>query len=116
MTRRFLPHRRFLLRLIAASAALVSACGIQPPREEIPPPVIFVHGNGDSAALWLTTVWRFESNGWPRERLFALDAEVERVRRLTGAPKVALVGNSRGGNAIRNYIRNGGGAKTVSPA
>ncbi len=144
MNRRFLPHRRFLLRLIAASGALVSACGIQPPRDEAPPPIIFVHGNGDSAALWLTTLWRFESNGWPRERLFALDAayplarvedtkphdgrsstaehmaqlaaEVERVRKLTGAPKVALVGNSRGGNAIRNYIRNGGGAKSVSHA
>src|SRR5437870_3680130 len=92
-------------------------------------PIARARSTSDSAALWLTTVWRFESNGWPRERLFALDAayprardddakpqegrtgsaehmaqlaaEVERVRRLTGAPKVALVGNSRGGNAIR---------------
>ena len=118
---------------IAACAALVAACTSAPPRDEVPPPVIFLHGNGDSAALWMTTVWRFESNGWPRERLFALDlayplarsddakpqegrsstaehmaqlaAEVERARKLTGASKVALVGNSRGGNAIRNYIR-----------
>jgi triacylglycerol lipase len=29
---------------------------------------------------------------------------------------VLLVGNSRGGNAIRDYIRNGGGAQTVSHA
>jgi triacylglycerol lipase len=144
MNRRHFPQRRLILWLIAACAALVAACSSSPPRHDALPPVIFVHGNGDTAALWLATVWRFESNGWPRERLFALDAahplarsedsksqegrtgtaehmaqlaaEVERVRQLTGAPKVALVGNSRGGNAIRNYIRNGGGAQTVSHA
>jgi pimeloyl-ACP methyl ester carboxylesterase len=144
--RRFFQHRRFFRRFIAASACvLIAACTGAPKQEDTPPPpVIFVHGNGDSAALWLTTLWRFESNGWPRERLFALDAayplaraddakpqegrtgsaehmaqlaaEVERVRKLTGAPRVALVGNSRGGYAIRNYIRNGGGATTISHA
>jgi triacylglycerol lipase len=29
---------------------------------------------------------------------------------------VVLIGNSRGGNAIRNYIQNGGGAGAVSHA
>ena len=32
------------------------------------------------------------------------------MKRRTGASRVALVGNSRGGNSIRNYIKNGGGA------
>ena len=32
-----------------------------------------MHGNGDTAGLWLTTLWRFESNGWPRARLHAVD-------------------------------------------
>jgi len=124
-------------------AVLLAGCAGDAPR--LPhPPIIFVHGNGDTAALWHAAAWRFESNGWPRERLFALDmpyplardddskpqegrssaaesmqqlaAEVERVRKLTGAEKVVLFGNSRGGNAIRNYIRNGGGAATVSHA
>ena len=108
------------------------------------PPIVFVHGNGDSAALWQTTLWRFESNGWPRERLFALHqpyplardddsreqpgrnssaahmaflkAEVEKVLAQTGATQVVLMGNSRGGYAIRNYIQNGGGDKVVSHA
>ena len=103
------------------------------------PPIIFVHGNGDSSALWLTTVWRFESQGWPRDRLVALDfpypnardddtvpqpgrsgtdeqraylaARVDDVLARTGAPRVVLVGNSRGGYAIRNYLKNGGVAK-----
>lgn len=109
-----------------------------------PPPIVFVHGNGDTAALWTTTLWRFESNGWPRERLHAVDfayplarsddgkpqegrsssteqmqqlaAAVDALRRATGADRVVLVGNSRGGIAIRNYIQNGGGGKTVSHA
>jgi pimeloyl-ACP methyl ester carboxylesterase len=111
---------------------------------DAPPPIVFVHGNGDTAALWLTTVWRFESNGWPRDRLHALDLplplardddavpqpgrsstselarhlqkEVARVSRLHGGAKVVMVGNSRGGLAIRNYIANFGGAALVSHA
>jgi len=108
------------------------------------PPIVFVHGNGDSAALWQTTIWRFESNGWPRERLHAIDlpyplardddaqaqpgrsstAEhmaflrqaVEQVRQASGASRVVLIGSSRGGNAIRNYLQHGGGERTVSHA
>jgi hypothetical protein len=37
------------------------------------PPVLFVHGNGDHAALWITTLWRMESNSVPRDRLAALN-------------------------------------------
>jgi pimeloyl-ACP methyl ester carboxylesterase len=102
------------------------------------PPILFVHGNGDHAALWITTLWRMESNGVPRERMFAInftdplarsDDKVEQPNRSstedqrrelteaikdlkarTGASRVALVGNSRGGYSTRNVIKNGGGA------
>jgi pimeloyl-ACP methyl ester carboxylesterase len=102
------------------------------------PPILFVHGNGDHAALWITTLWRMESNGVPRERMLAInftdplartDDKVEQanrsstedqrrelgeaikeLQRRTGAQRVALVGSSRGGYSIRNYIKNGGGA------
>src|SRR6185437_12859911 len=37
------------------------------------PPILFVHGNGDHAALWVTTLWRMESNGMPRDRMFAIN-------------------------------------------
>lgn len=102
------------------------------------PPILFVHGNGDHAALWVTTLWRMESNGVPRDRMFAInftdplartDDKVEQpnrsstedqrrelgeaikeLKRRTGASRIALVGNSRGGKSIRNYIKNGGGA------
>ena len=54
------------------AAALLAACASKPVDTQ-PPPIVFVHGNGDNASLWMTTFWRFESNGWPRERLHAVD-------------------------------------------
>src|SRR5690242_4574734 len=55
-----------------ASATTAAAPGA-PTATSLPasayPPILFVHGNGDSSALWITTLWRFESNGYPRERL-----------------------------------------------
>ena len=133
------PHsmsrRRLLLAAAAAGAAPLVACATQPGAGDLPP-IVFVAGNGDTAAIWMTTLWRFESNGWPRQRLHAIDmpyplardddakaqpgrsstaehmaylaAEVKNVLAATGASKVALVGNSRGGYAIRNFIANGG--------
>src|SRR5882757_1351249 len=102
------------------------------------PPILFVHGNGDHAALWTTTLWRMESNGISRDRLFAINFTdplartddtvaqpnrsstedqrrelgdaIKELKRRTGAARVALVGNSRGGNPIRNTIKNGGAA------
>ena len=116
----------FRLPAFAETAASVS---------EIPP-MLFVHGNGDHAAVWITTLWRMESNGVSRERMFAINftdplaraddkvAQPDRsstedqrrelseaiaaLKRKTGAARVALVGNSRGGNAIRSYIKHGG--------
>jgi triacylglycerol lipase len=144
-------HRRHLFSLCLV--ALLAACGTTPPTPREPsyevqlastPPIVFVHGNGDSAALWQTTIWRFESNGWPREHLHAINvpyplardddskpqpgrtstaehmaylkAEVDKVLQRTSAKQVVLMANSRGGNAVRNYIQNGGGAATVSHA
>ena len=143
------PSRRSFL-LGSASAGLGALAfgplaGCATPQDlSAVPPVVFVHGNGDTAALWHAAFWRWESNGFHRDRLFAVDFPyplarsvddkpqrlrsstteqrdelgeiVAEVMRRTGAPKVALVGSSRGGNAIRNYIKNAGGAARVSHA
>ncbi len=137
-------RRGLLLALVSSSAWLASCANAPDGTATARPPIVFVHGNGDTAALWTTTLWRFESNGWPRDRLHAIDvpyplardtdgkpqegrtsttehmqylsAEVDKVLKATGASQVVLVGNSRGGNAIRNYIANGGGAAKVSHA
>ena len=37
------------------------------------PPILFVHGNGDHGGLWITTLWRMESNGVPGGRMMALN-------------------------------------------
>lgn len=135
-----------LATLVALFAVAVgaTACAYPIAAEHDRPPIVFVHGNGDSGALWITTLWRFESNGWDRRRLRAIDlrnplarsddarpqthrsssaeqrdqlaAEVDEVRRLTGFDKVVLIGQSRGGLAIRDYLKNGGGAQFVSHA
>jgi hypothetical protein len=89
-----------------------------------------VHGNGDHAALWMTQLWRWESNGWPRDRLLAVSmpdpaardddavpqpgrsSSAEQTERLAafaeafsrrhGGARIALIGNSRGGFPIRD--------------
>ncbi|MBX3618735.1 MAG: alpha/beta fold hydrolase [Rhizobacter sp.] len=131
-------RRTVLLLALSAGLAMLAACAHAPGGQALPP-IVFVHGNGDTAALWHTTLWRFESNGWPRERLHAVDmpyplardndgmsqpgrsstqeqmqylaADVDKVLQATGARQVVLIGNSRGGYAIRNYIAHGGAAK-----
>jgi len=116
----------------------------RPPVADTGPVVIFVHGNGDSSALWINNFWRFEANGFKRNQLLAIDFTYPNARREDAKPeffrssaeeqmkelatfveqalktttrrKVALVGSSRGGNAIRSYLKNGGGAQVVSHA
>ena len=139
LTRRQLIHSA--LASCAASALPWPVYAQQNPVASGEPrtPIIFVHGNGDHAALWITTLWRFESNGYPRERMYAfnftdplaraddtiaengrsstedqlreLTAAIKTVRGRTGASRVALVASSRGGYAVRNSIQNGGAAE-----
>ncbi|MCW8086828.1 hydrolase [Sabulicella glaciei] len=135
-----MPTRRALL---GASLAL-PALRLARAQDVAPPPVLLIHGNGDHAALWMTTLWRFESNGVARDRLLAVNmpdplarandavpqpnrssaaeqterlaAFVRELRARTGAPRVALVGNSRGGYPIRDFVAHAGGAPEVSHA
>ena len=138
--------RRLILKSAGALPLLAGSFGFPAFAQTAPatpapaevPPILFVHGNGDHAALWITTVWRMESNGVPRDRMFAINftdplartddsvpqpnrsstederrelgEAIKELKRRTGASRVALVGNSRGGNPIRSYIKNGGAA------
>lgn len=123
---------------MTAAALSASACASSPSAQDHPP-IVFVHGNGDTAALWTTTLWRFESNGWPRDRLHAihlpypsardddaaiqpgrssttehrefLAGEIDKVLTRTGARQVVLFANSRGGNPVRSYAMKGGAPK-----
>ena len=143
-----LMNRIRLTALTLLSMLATLACGgsstsgtASPSTDASMPPILFVHGNGDYSALWITTLWRFESNGYPRNRLFTIDfpaptarddnsvaqsnrsstddqrqqlaTKVDAVLKATGAPKLALVGQSRGGYPIRNYLKNGSGASKV---
>ena len=145
LSRRTILRGAGALPLLANSfgvAAFAQGSAAAPGASEIPP-ILFVHGNGDHAALWMTTLWRMESNGVPRDRMVAINLAdplarsddskpepnksstedqrralgeaVEALKRGTGASRVALVANSRGGNSVRSYIK-GGGAGDVSHA
>ena len=124
---------------MAAGAALACVGRV---RADDLPPIVFVHGDSDLAATWETVVWRFESNGYPREKLFAisltnpqargddtkeqpdtsstedvrkeLSAFVDAVLAKSGAKKAAFVALSRGSNTTRNYLRHGGADKAIS--
>jgi pimeloyl-ACP methyl ester carboxylesterase len=128
--------RRSLLQGTAALAILMGSRSAD--ADDGPVPIIFVHGDSELAATWETTIWRFESNGYPRDRLFAisftdpeprddngvaqanrssaedelreLTAFVDKVRAETGSDKVAFVALSHGGYVVRNYVANGGAA------
>lgn len=131
------------IALAAILSIAISGCAYGPRVHQELLPIVFVHGHGESSASWQDLVWRFESNGWPRERLFALQqpyplardddakpqpghssnaeqlafvqAEVQRVLTQTGAKQLVLVGQGRGAFAVRNYILSGG-EQTVSHA
>src|SRR5687767_4483560 len=137
-----ISRRRFLGNAAAIAVATNSPwsrafaqISAVPPPAAIPP-IVFAHGNGDHAALWMTTLWRMESNGIEREHLHAINftdplarsddakeqpnrsstedqrnefaSAVAGLKQRTRAARVAAVGNSRGGYAIRNYVAAGG--------
>lgn len=140
LTTLHVTRRQSIIVLTALSTVLAAAANTADPAraQETLLPIVFVHGNRDTAGLWITTLWRFESNGYPRDLLHAIDLrhpqaravdgqpqpgrsssddvmrqlaeEVAAVRQRTRAEKVILVAQSRGGNTVRNYIKNGGGA------
>jgi triacylglycerol lipase len=128
---------RRLIRLVIAVMVLVGVgSGEARMVESGAVPVVFVHGNGDDAAKWIGVIWLWESNGYPKDRLYAirftnpsarsddtkdepsrsstafaeseLSAFVAKVLGETHSSKVALVGSSRGGMTIRNYLEHGG--------
>jgi len=139
LSRRTLLQGIGTLPLAAGSfgfSAFAQAPPAAPSTSEIPP-IVFAHGNGEQAPLWMTTLWRMESNRVPRDRMLAINFTdplgraddtkpepnksstedqrrelgdaVKELKRRTGAPRIALVGNSRGGYPIRSYVKNGGG-------
>src|SRR6185295_11206399 len=131
--------RRHLLQsaLVSIAASRLGASAFA--QGAAPSPIVFAHGDRENAGLWITTFWRFESNGYPGDRLHAinfidpgarsddaveqpdrsssedqlrqLNAAIDAVLARTGAPRIALVGSSRGGYAIRNMIQRGGAAR-----
>jgi hypothetical protein len=126
--------RRFLIGTLALT---LSACGSDdeqtasqatgtgtPDKASLPLdvalPIVFVHGFAGSAQQYESQAIRFAANGYPRERIFALDHDgagvaydtyvaqvdglVDEVRNKLGVDKVYLVGHSRGTLVSSTYL------------
>ena len=134
--------RSCALAAIACALIVAPAAGQEPAAGSSAPPIVFVHGDGEGAGFWTTTIWRFESNGYPADFLFATDidhpaartldtvpeenrsssadaaravaATVERALAATGAARVAIVAHGRGCQTARNYVRNFDGGPKVA--
>jgi triacylglycerol lipase len=134
MTSRITRIARTLVAVLLTCTAVTAASAQTQPNTSVP--IIFVHGNGDDASKWIGIIWLFESNNYPPDKLFSirfthpnarandtleeanrssttdataeLSAFVTRVLIETHSSKVALIGSSRGGMTIRNYLLHGG--------
>jgi triacylglycerol lipase len=123
-----------IVAILLTCTALIASSAETQPNTSVP--IVFVHGNGDDASKWIGIIWLFESNDYPADKLFAvrfshpnarandtveevnrssttdataeLRAFVTRVLIETHSSKVALIGSSRGGLTIRNYLLHGG--------
>ena len=132
MTSRMTRFAYTLVALLLTCTAVIAAQ--TQPNTSVP--IVFVHGNGDDASKWIGIIWLFESNDYPADKLFSvrfshpnartndtveevnrssttdataeLSAFVTRVLIETHSSKVALIGSSRGGMTIRNYLLHGG--------
>lgn len=97
----------------------------------VPDPVVFVHGINGSSANFKVMIDRLVADGWPKERLSAIDfpdpkwgcntenadtlkAHVAKVLAETGAKKIDLVAHSMGSLSSRRFVRDLGGAAIVS--
>lgn len=94
-------------------------------------PVVFVHGINGSSADFAVMIDHLVADGWPRERLFAIDYAdpawgcnvdnastlatfVNAVLTTTGATKVDLVAHSMGNLSSRKFLKDLGGAALVN--
>lgn len=96
-------------------------------------PVVFIHGNGDSAAGWNTQIQRFRDKGYAENELFAITlippqnenhqhyaaqikTFIENILSQKGTKKVNVIAHSLGCTVTRHYIKFMEGDKKVANA
>jgi pimeloyl-ACP methyl ester carboxylesterase len=77
-------------------------------------PIVFVHGYLGSGAQYRSQAQRFTSNGWPIERISAvdytgftaanLDAHIDAVREEFGVDRVLVAAHSLGTRVMADYL------------
>ena len=118
--------RHFRLVLVALWALcvciVVSAASAEakPKQGGEPVPLIFVHGQSGSAQQFESNAMRFDSNGYPHDRIFVyeydtnsssndvaianFDGFIADVKTKTGAAKVDVLAHSRGTSVMHAYL------------
>lgn len=98
---------------------------------DAPDPVLFIHGINGSSAEFDVMRARLAQDGWPADRLFAIDfedpqwgcnvdnaatiaTEVTRILAVTGAPRIDLVAHSMGTLSSRHFVKFLGGLAHVN--
>jgi triacylglycerol lipase len=120
--------RRIPALLTAVLAALVTVPAA-PAAAAARTPVVFVHGYSGSASNWATAQAQFRAAGYSSSELYAYEYNsygdnvtnarglatfIDQVRGRTGAAKVDIVNHSMGGLVSLWYVKQLGGAASVS--
>jgi pimeloyl-ACP methyl ester carboxylesterase len=126
------PTRTRLLRTAAAMLASALMLGGTLATDQVPAeaqqpemlPIVFVHGYLGSGAQYRTQAQRFASNGWPAERISAIDytgftattlnAHIDSVRQRFGVDRVYVAAHSLGTAVMAGYLANAGQAAKVA--
>jgi hypothetical protein len=106
--------------VVLAFAAATSGADAKSKRGPRPVPLIFVHGQSGSVQQFESNAMRFDSNGFPKNRIFAyeydtnestndvaiagLDPFIDRVLSKTGARKVNILAHSRGTTVMHSFL------------
>ncbi|GAB2971927.1 alpha/beta fold hydrolase [Amycolatopsis acidiphila] len=121
--------RRVLGALLALCLGALTFVGAGSAQAATHTPVVFVHGYAGSASNWTTAEALFTAAGYSSNELYAyqynwaqsnrtsaagLASYVDQVRQRTGSAKVDIVNHSMGGLVTDWYVKQLGGAASVS--
>ena len=125
-------NKRIRTHLVFGMAALLvlGLAGTSTAAEYEKVPILMVHGMGANSSTWYSMKLYLKSNGYDDKLLYTIDmtdnftlcsdshltqisAKVEEIVSKSGFQRIDVIGHSRGGLNLYDYMRHGNGAKRV---